>query len=78
MNKNIPKDKSSYVYFEDTGNDLISTKPLLVFYQMTRDKVSFRRAQYVHSKKMWIDWEGFQINKEEYLGWIDPMSLVNL
>ena len=70
MNKTMPKDKSDTMYFEDKG-DLISTKPLLLFYQMTPDKVSFKRAQYIHSQKMWIDWEGFQVYKEEVVGWLD-------
>jgi hypothetical protein len=76
MNKTIPKDKSSFVYFDDTGKDLISTNPLLVFYQMTPELISFKRAQYVHSKKIWIDWEGFEVSKEEYLGWINPFALI--
>ena len=78
MNNTVPKDKSSFVYFEESGRDLKSTKPLLVFYQMTPELISFKRAQYVHSKKLWLDWEGFIIYEDDFLGWIDPMSLVDL
>ena len=74
VNKTIPKDKSNTIYFDDTNKDLISTKPLLVFYQMTEKEIGFKRAQYVHSRKMWIDWESFRIS--DVLGWMDLDNII--
>ena len=34
INRTIPKDKSSYVYYADKGRDLIATKPLLIIYKL--------------------------------------------
>lgn len=72
----IPTDKSDKVYFDDADKELVSTKPLLVFYKMTGDVTSFKRAQYVHSRKIWIDWEGFRIYDDEFIGWYDADLLL--
>jgi len=74
VNKTIPKDKSNTIYFDDTNKDLISTKTLLVFYKLTPDEISFKRAQYVHSRKMWIDWEGYKVT--DVLGWMDLDNII--
>lgn len=78
INKTIPKDKSSYVYYADKGRDLIATKPLLIIYKLTNDEVSFRRGQYVHSQKEWLDWDSFPITKDEFIGWVDISDELNL
>lgn len=78
INKTIPKDKSSFVYYSSKERDLIATKPLLVIYRLTESIISFRRGQYVHSQKEWLDWESFIISKDEVIGWVDVQDALKL
>ncbi|MCD8413610.1 hypothetical protein [Tenacibaculum finnmarkense] len=72
--KTIPKDKSSEIDWDNNKGSLKCSKPLLVFYQMTPTEIGFKRANYVHSKKYWVDWEGFCIYDDEFIGWCDILQ----
>jgi len=78
INKTTPKDKSGFVYYSDKERYLISTKPLLVIYKISENEISFKRGQYVHSQKEWLDWDSFQITKDDFIGWIDISDELNL
>jgi len=78
INKTIPKDKSSSVYYADKGRNLIATKPLLIIYKLTNNEVSFGRGQYVHSQKEWLDCDYFQITDYEFIGWVDISNELDL
>ena len=73
LKRTIPKDRSDFVYFDDVDKELVSTKPLLLFYYTdeSQQSHSFVRAQYVHSRKLWIDMDGFGIYEPDPIGWID-------
>lgn len=73
--KSTPKDNSNEIDWDNSKGFLKSSKPYLVIYQMTPTEKGFRRAQYVHYVKMWVDWEGFQV--EDVIGYVDMDCLLS-
>ena len=71
IQKTIPNDRSSLVYSYKQDAHLVASKPLLVFYYMEKELIGFKRAQYIYAKRTWIDWDGFEIKKEKFIGWYD-------
>jgi len=69
INKTLPKDKSNYTYYDDTGKDLICTKPLLIILKEGYPK--FEVGVYVHSRKDWLDKMSYSIDSSKVIGWVD-------
>lgn len=61
--KTIPKDNSDEIDWDNSKGFLKCSKPYLVIYQMTETEKGFRRGQYIPTRKFWVDWEGFIIDK---------------
>lgn len=66
----IPKDKSNYICFD--GREVKCSKKMVLFIKIDENNSYWVPGVYIHCRKRWYKEEGYYINNDLIIGWIDP------